>query len=315
MVYDPLIGAVVLFGGANMGGGTNCTRYLLADTWEYSASGWHRVLTNATPPARDYSTATYDANLGGVLLFGGEGCRGPWFNDTWLFKGGNWTNLTANITGHHSPPEVEQAAMAFDAKDGYDVLYGGWSAAGPGTTTWTFTNNSWAIQKCIVRHCNPPPFRADAAMSYDPVAGKIVLFGGVGCNFYAQCYSALNDTWWYSGGVWANATRYSGNSPGPRFDLAMTWDSKDKGLVTFGGYEKNAAYGPSSNATWVYVNHTWTNATGGRSPPPAYGMSMAYDAKLKMVILFGGLVSVPPPVYWKFVQSTWGLAGGHWSRL
>jgi hypothetical protein len=312
MVYDPQIGAIVLFGGSSAS--TNCTHFY-SDTWTYSANGWSRIRTTTSPPGRESASATYDPSLGGVLLFGGEECGVLFANDTWLFKSGNWINLTANLSGHVSAPGEYGAALAFDARDGYDVLYGGWHQNGMTQTTWTFTNNTWSMLKCVPRHCISPYTRTWAAMSYDPIARQVVLFGGEGCHFYAQCYSALNDTWRYSRGVWANVTAYAGTSPGPRLESGLSWDAKDKQLVAFGGYTQTVLYGVPSNDTWVYVNHTWSNVTGGRSPPPTGSMSFAYDPKLQMVIMFGGTTNAPPPAYWKFQPYTWGYASGNWTRL
>src|SRR5215467_7602996 len=43
---------------------------------------------------------------------------------------------------------------------------------------------------------NAPSGRASAAMAYDPVSNKIVLFGGFGLSGY------LNDTWTFDGTTW-----------------------------------------------------------------------------------------------------------------
>ena len=59
-----------------------------------------------------------------------------------------------------------------------------------------------------------PPNRRDAALEYDPVRGRIVLFGGIGDG------GELNDVWVYTvtTSTWSEVTT-SGNAPAPRFDM------------------------------------------------------------------------------------------------
>src|SRR5258705_8877448 len=46
---------------------------------------------------------------------------------------------------------------------------------------------------------NPPPARSYLAMTYDPVSGKIIAFGGSDATGY------LNDTWSFDGTTWAQS--------------------------------------------------------------------------------------------------------------
>jgi hypothetical protein len=57
-------------------------------------------------------------------------------------------------------------------------------------------------------------------------------------------------------------------------------------------------------------NGEWVNQTGSSGPPPRYGSSMAYDAALHEVILFGGCgLAICPE------NDTWAFAGGTWTQL
>src|SRR5215472_13400116 len=53
---------------------------------------------------------------------------------------------------------------------------------------------------------NSPPPRSYLAMTYDPVSGKIIVFGGFDGNGY------LNDTWEFNGITWTQVTT---NTPPP----------------------------------------------------------------------------------------------------
>lgn len=92
-----------------------------------------------------------------------------------------------------------------------------------------------------------PPARAAAAMEYDPVSRKVVLFGGYNASQY------LSDTWIFDGGTW---TQVSGPTPSARAAGKLVYDAVAKQLVLFGGF--NGRY---LNDTWVWDGATskWTH--------------------------------------------------------
>ena len=78
---------------------------------------------------------TYDAEDGYALLFGGEGTGFAYLNDTWTYANGNWTNVTSRLST--APQGSASDLMAYDAADGYVVLYQGKDEEGDegGSTT------------------------------------------------------------------------------------------------------------------------------------------------------------------------------------
>ena len=76
---------------------------------------------------------------------------------------------------------------------------------------------------------NPPPARSYLAMTYDPVSGKIIAFGGFDSTGY------LNDTWSFDGTGWAQISTQS--APPASAAAQMTYDSVTQKVVLFGGYD------------------------------------------------------------------------------
>src|SRR3989441_5407510 len=122
-LYDVADGYVVLFGGCCK----SSSRDGLRDTWEFHAGVWTNVTTSAGPPPRLFTTMAYDAVDGYGVLFGGVSSNPTVFpfsgtlGDTWKFAEGSWTNITTT-TG---PPARTLSTLAYDAADGYTLLFGG----------------------------------------------------------------------------------------------------------------------------------------------------------------------------------------------
>jgi PKD repeat protein len=127
MVYDPVLGELVLFGGCQY----SC---FMSDTWEFSGSTWTNLTTEfayyyATPEARGASEMTYDARLGEVILTGGVG-QGP-LNNTWElgctyeYPYGSycgWENITPSV---NLPGGIYLGAMASESSSYQPLLTGG----------------------------------------------------------------------------------------------------------------------------------------------------------------------------------------------
>src|SRR6516164_3513017 len=75
---------------------------------------------------------------------------------------------------------------------------------------------------------NSPPARSYLAMTYDPISGKVIAFGGFDGTRY------LNDTWSFDGTSWTQIATQP--APPPRTAAQMTYDSVAHKVVLFGGY-------------------------------------------------------------------------------
>src|SRR5580700_11308191 len=233
--------------------------------------------TGVRPGAQELSAMAYDPIDQYVVLFGGCGsvCS---MNETWIFDNGTWSD----ITGHtlHTPPGRSSEVMAWDAADGYIVMFGGIDAGGFLQDTWEFESGVWA-NLLPAAHGRPvPPPRFGASMAYDTADGYLVLFGGGG--FY-QDRTLLNDTWSFVSGQWT--PQHPVTSPSIRAYAAMDYDASLGKVLLFGG-EENTIF---SGDTWEYSDGNWTHLVLTKAPSPRQGATLVYDSAVSGSILFGGM--------------------------
>ncbi|MCX7804351.1 MAG: kelch repeat-containing protein [Planctomycetota bacterium] len=77
-----------------------------------------------------------------------------------------------------------------------------------------------------------PPGRARSQTAFDPVNGKIVLFGGDGLD------RTLSDTWVYDCASRTWEQRFPAKCPAPRAGHILAWLPKSKRIVLAGGYSR-----------------------------------------------------------------------------
>lgn len=281
MVTDSEDNEVLLFGGCSAwSAGNNCA-HPQGDTWTYADGAWTNITSTLTtsPSPRWYATVSDDPGDGYVVLFGGSNAAGTVaYNDTWTFHAGVWTNITA--TAGHAPSPRDGAAMAYDAKDGYVVLFGGGSPSGGLGDTWTFSGGKWAE----LSPATSPGVRCCAAFAYDASAQKLVLYGGGN-------HGSLGDTWTFSGGSW---TVLTGSGPAARCCASFAPDVSLGGILLFGG---NGAAD-----TWNFTAGAWQSLSPSSAPPARSWLGMAWDPSDGYVLLFGG-ESAPGGT---FYGDTWG---------
>jgi hypothetical protein len=146
-----------------------------------------------------------------------------------------------------------------------------------------------------------PSARAAHAMAYDPVSGKIVLFGG----FSGATY--LNDTWTFDGTTWAK--QVTPVAPPARAAGAMAFDAVAKVVVLYGGYNGARYFGD----TWIWdgATSTWKVPlpSGALSPPAVTGPAVFADPLDGHADVFGGFDGV-------FYQGgTWQWTGSTWRQF
>lgn len=186
--YDPAESGLILYGGTDAAG------TVLNTTWLFAGGVWTNLtggLSTSPPPLAD-AGMTFDAAANGSILFGGtNGHRS--FNETWKFAGGHWANRTSPTA--EAPMAREFPGLVYDAVDGYDLLFGGYSGDQVLNDSWAYANGSWTRLPS-----GPAPSPRNAmAMGYTPGLREgnatVVLFGGrAGAAASSVGYS---DTWTY----------------------------------------------------------------------------------------------------------------------
>jgi hypothetical protein len=295
--YDPLDGYVVRFGGCVSGNYWYSTCTPTNATWILDPSGnWTQLHPALSPPARYYASLTYDAADGYLLLFGGNSSNG-FLNDTWSFVHGAWTNQTGvNASYPNAPPARAAAALAYDAYDGYVLLYGGEQSrqlvnatsetyvGSDFTDTWSYRGGGWVP----LSPAQDPGALDSASCAFDAATASVVLYGGFSWNG-----GNSGATWMFHGGQWTElpAAGNSSASPPGRNNGALTFDPQIPGLVLFGGHAQWEFY----TDTWEFVNGSWSpvafsaNAT---VPSGAFGSNLVWDNATSQLLLMGGYLPV-----------------------
>lgn len=292
MVYDPIDGYVVLFGGSN---GNN-------DTWAFSHGRWTELPETTAPAARTGACATWDTAAGYLVLFGGQldAPGQPLTNDTWDFVQGKWTELHPTV----SPPPLAWAACAYDPPEESIVMFGGTSLENATTgATWTFASGEWTLQPVHeAPHLIPP--RYGAAMLYREPELYVDMYGGQGNT------TALNDSWEWVEDRWQEIN--SGHPPPGRVLPSVGVNTSDQVGVLFGG--ATSANGSTTGSTWVMgSNGRWSEAPTTSSPSARFEAEFAYDALDQYFVLFGGsgsTVRLAPSL-----NDTWTFSGVNWTNI
>ncbi|MCI4344011.1 MAG: PKD domain-containing protein [Thermoplasmata archaeon] len=152
-----------------------------------------------------------------------------------------------------------------------------------------------------------PVSRWGAAVTYDPVEGYLVLFGGLDAQ-----NRPLGDTWTLRGGTWTelcsgtSSAPHCSPAPEPRYEVPATFDVHDGYVVIYGGVGGTNTEPVPLNDTWSFHDGAWSNVTRGVSPGRVFGGpfgALAYDSHDGYVLLF--------TVY----QTTWSFRNGTWTSI
>jgi hypothetical protein len=182
MAYDAKRGTTILHGG--FAGQT-----VFADTWEWDGVAW-RLLAAGGPPRFLHGLAIDER--GGWLTYGGAatapaGVPPPAVGDTWLSDGVHWAPWSGA-----GPGVRDHVTLAFDARRGRTVLYGGFLDGEPSAETWEWDGAGWDL----VLPRGAPGFRSYPAMVFDHGRGRVLLYGGFDVS------GPKNDLWEWNGESW-----------------------------------------------------------------------------------------------------------------
>lgn len=146
------------------------------------------------------------------------------------------------------------------------------AAAPPGANTANRVAPAWHP---LTPPTQPGPL-SGAAMAYDRTDHTMVLWGGGD-----SAGAVVGTTWGFNGSTWHVL------ASGPdRIRSTLVFDPQIHALLAFGGNGIPGQPGIAGD-TWTFNGSVWTQiATSG--PPAREAAAMAYDPKLKEVVLFGG---------------------------
>ena len=278
--YDPQSGGVVMFGGS------------LADdaTWIWRGRDWER--SSAPHPSLRFGAATAaDTTRRRIVLFGGSytSSGGGDLADLWEWDGRRWRFLAPSGP---APSRTGYAAAAFDSRRERFVMFGGVSSSIVVeqliATTWEWDGVRWLDRSTA----QGPSARRGAAMTYDPVRGVVVMFGG------ATAVKNLDELWEWDGNSWTLRVP-AGAKPAPRSGAAMAAYHGE--VLMFGGIDD---VGLGMDDLWRWDGASWTQL-----PDPMLGKrmfaSLTYDLARDRLVLVGGSSLAGPIKVAELDQTGW----------
>jgi len=91
-----------------------------------------------------------------------------------------------------------------------------------------------------------------------------------------------------------------------RNEAAAAYDTHRERAVMFGGFVAGLGVGDPVDDTWEYDGKIWRRANPATSPPARGGHVMAYDAKRRVVVLYGGEAATANlGDTWEYDGTTW----------
>src|SRR5215470_2329096 len=183
------------------------------------------------------------------------------------------------------PPSRLSPALAYSARGAAMVMFGGQGL----NDTWALDvkTGSWRQMLPGQTAASPPGLAGlTNAMVYDGDDDVFVLFGGCLCT--GDTGLSSGDTWAYrfSTNSWTKMT--PALSPPPRQGHNLVYDSGNKRVVLFGGFDSTT--GTYFNDLWIYsfTSNTWTMLFPSVSPPARRVGAMVYDPVQQRSVLYGG---------------------------
>jgi hypothetical protein len=226
---------------------------------------------------RNAHAMAFDAVRHVTVMFGGADTSRV-RNDTCAWTGDErqWTFVT-----DRGPSARTFPAMAFDEGRGEVVLFGGNRVLFGAPTVWnTLLDDTWVLRGATWTRkstSDGPSARAEAAMAYDQVRKRIVLFGGYSRT--AEGRVRLGDTWEWDGERWSLAAT---DGPAPRNGAGLAFDASRARIVLSGG---PPAFVDAS--TWEWDGRAW-RVQSGPDPPARFNPVMIHHDAVKGIVRFGG---------------------------
>lgn len=145
----------------------------------------------------------------------------------------------------------------YDSKRGRVVTFGGSRDSGTvdSDAMYAWNGLDW---KLIPASPVRPTGRSFAAMAYDSVRDRVVLFGGID-RVVGQVY--LGDTWEYDGTNWSQVAT---SGPSARAEASLWFDTEHQRMILAGGRNNSATVVKDA---WVFQDSVWVPL----DPLPAFG--------------------------------------------
>lgn len=284
LVHDRHRARTVLFGGRGVPA-------YMHDVWEWDGVAWTQRFADTMPDSRVLQAIAYSTTRDRLVMFGGDASGNA--GETWEWDGTNW------LAGpSHAPliptPRISHAMWS----DGTDVfVFGGNLQGGTGVLndTWRWNGTTWTQ----VIAAGPTP-RTGTAVTFDPITGGALLFGG---SNGASPATLFGDTWRLIGNAWSQVA--VSPAPSARAGAAIAADTVRQRVVLWGGSGATS----SLDDTWEWDGGAWLLQNPAHRPPTGGVHSMAFEPTL------GAVVLLTRPSFLSDVLETWIWTSTDWVRL
>jgi hypothetical protein len=245
------------------------------------------------PIARHGHRMVYDESRQMIVLFGGMGADKQPLGDTWGWDGSRWFQLSSE-----GPSPRAWQAMAYDRDRETVILFGGrnrYNNAPSYGDTWEWDGEQWQLvsQSGLAA-------RDHIDLTYDPLRGRLVLFGG-----FDGVGTIYGDTWEWDGETWTQAA-----STGPPLRAAhlITFDPQLGETILFGGLNLEGGKRNVLGDTWSWNGKRWKKAAENVEGRSHYSMTCVPDDGY--LIRFGGGNPERTPM-----GDTHKLSQGKWTAI
>ena len=247
MVYLPGNNSILLFGGRR-----NIDHTELDDTWIFDliTNTWEEIFLTIKPPARQFSSITYDTHSKRVLIFGGFGLNEVLINDLWEFTPEN--NTWKELAPVSSPQSRYGHSLIYRSATDKAYLFGG-RTLGLNNDLWEFdpSQNTWNS----VTTSPKPLQRYLHCMEYSSESDLGFLFGGDNENTPDR---ALYDTWIYNFTANSWTEIQPETSPQARIIYSMCYDTTQNQVYIYGGLTDDYQRCLSDFWKYDFISSNWS---------------------------------------------------------
>lgn len=289
-VYDRANDRIVMAGGFGSEGS-------LTDTWSLSLGdrmAWAPLPSALIGPAPDPSYPMFHDGVRGRMLVTNLDSRNDVW-ELWLADSGRWREA---VGGPHRPGGLSSSTLVCDVASRRLLVFGGHrgSTASASDQLWTMD----LIEKRWMLHGpsgHAPEARYSHSAIFEPVRGRMVIFGGSGGSYLADVWTLrMGDApgW--------EELHPSGTPPSARLGHSAIYDPIGDRMIVFGGLDANGRYLEDIWALSLGSDPRWEQLTAPTGPSPRAFHLAAYDPASHRMLMFSGRISPYASIY-----DTWAL--------